>query len=207
VVGEIEVPDYGDVIDNFDDVFQTYDDTAFGLDEFVGDFLETDEYESFVYDGHDFNDLIQDIEHMRDTGFSLDEFVTDVFGSRNELINVLDSMLESAYIGELVFNESLAIGGETTGSNIILGDGSVIEIDFNDDADLLALAKTYANTNVLIEGVTKFVYGVEIPSRSVIDVRALAGQHELDALELFLLSDPLFIDSDVLSQLDGILTA
>jgi hypothetical protein len=160
-----------------------------------------------VYDGHDFNDLIQDIEHMRDTGFSLDEFVTDVFGSRNELINVLDSMLESAYIGELVFNESLAIGGETTGSNIILGDGSVIEIDFNDDADLLALAKTYANTNVLIEGVTKFVYGVEIPSRSVIDVRALAGQHELDALELFLLSDPLFIDSDVLSQLDGILTA
>jgi hypothetical protein len=59
----------------------------------------------------------------------------------------------------------------------------------------------------LIEGVTKFVYGVEIPSRSVIDVRALAGQHELDALELFLLSDPLFIDSDVLSQLDGILTA
>jgi len=207
VVGEIEVPDYGDVIDNFDDVFQTYDDTAFGLDEFVGDFLETDEYESFVYDGHDFNDLIQDIEHMRDTGFSLDEFVTDVFGSSNELINVLDSMLESAYIGELVFNESLAIGGETTGSNIILGDGSVIEIDFNDDADLLALAKTYANTNVLIEGVTKFVYGVEIPSRSVIDVRALAGQHELDALELFLLSDPLFIDSDVLSQLDGILTA
>ena len=48
VVGEIEVPDYGDVIDNFDDVFQTYDDTEFGLDEFVGGFLETDEYDIFV---------------------------------------------------------------------------------------------------------------------------------------------------------------
>lgn len=206
VVGEIEVPDYGDVIDNFDDVFQTYDDTELGLDEFVGDFLKTDEYDNFVLEGHDFHELIDDIEILHDTGSSLDEFVTDVFGTSTELMNVLDGMLKSAYIGELMFNEVVAIGGETTGSNIILGDGSVIEIDFGDDTELLDQAQTYANTRVLIEGVAEFVYGIEIPSRTVIDVRALVGQDELHALELLLLSEPSFIGNAVLSHLDGILT-
>ena len=205
VVGEIEVPDYGDVIDNFDDVFQTYDDTEFGLDEFVGGFLETDEYDIFVLEGHDFGELIYDIENMYDAGFDLDEFVTDEFGTREELINLLDGIFGSAYIGELVFNDVAAIGGETTGSNIILGDGSVVEIDFGDDPDLLALAETYNNTNVLIEGVPELVYGVEIPSRTVIDVTALVGQQELEALELLLLSDSSSIANTVLTYFDGIL--
>jgi hypothetical protein len=205
VVGEIEIPDYGDVIDNFDEVFQTYDDTAFGLDEFVGDFLKTNEYDSFVLEGHDFNELIGDIGYIHDTGVSLDEFVTDAFGTSVELINVLGGMLDAAYIGELVFNDVVAIGGETTGSNIILVDGSVIEVDFGDDPDLLSRAETYANTNVLIEGIAQVVYGVEIPNRTVIDVRALVGQHELDALELLLLSDPSSIANSILSHLDGLL--
>jgi hypothetical protein len=207
VVGEIEVPDYGDVIDNFDEVFQTYDDTAFGLDEFVGDFLKTNEYDSFVLEGHDFNELIDDIGHMQDTGFSLDEFVTDAFGTSVELINVLDGMLESAYIGELVFNDVVAIGGESTGSNIILVDGSVIEVDFGDDPDLLFQAENYANAKVLIEGVAQIIYGVEIPNRTVIDVRALVGQHELDDLKLFLLSDSSSIGNQILSHFDGLLTS
>jgi hypothetical protein len=121
------------------------------------------------------------------------------------LINLLDGILESAYIGELVFNDVAAIGGETTGSNIILGDGSVVEIDFGDDPDLLALAEIYDNTNVLIEGVIELVYGVEIPSRTVIDVTALVGQQELDALELLLLSDSSSISNTVLAHFDGIL--
>jgi hypothetical protein len=207
VVGEIEIPDYGDVIDNFDEVFQTYDDTAFGLDEFVGDFLKTNEYDSFVLEGHDFNELIGDIGYIHDTGVSLDEFVTDAFGTSVELINVLGGMLDAAYIGELVFNDVVAIGGETTGSNIILVDGSVIEVDFGDDPDLLSRAETYANTNVLIEGIAQVVYGVEIPNRTVIDVRALVGQHELDALELLLLSDPSSIANSILSHFDGLLTS
>jgi len=205
VVGEIEIPDYGDVIDNFDEVFQTYDDTAFGLDDFVGDFLKTNEYDSFVLEGHDFNELIGDIGYIHDTGVSLDEFVTDAFGTSVELINVLGGMLDAAYIGELVFNDVVAIGGETTGSNIILVDGSVIEVDFGDDPDLLSRAETYANTNVLIEGIAQVVYGVEIPNRTVIDVRALVGQHELDALELLLLSDPSSIANSILSHFDGLL--
>ena len=207
VVGEIEIPDYGDVIDNFDEVFQTYDDTAFGLDDFVGDFLKTNEYDSFVLEGHDFNELIGDIGYIHDTGVSLDEFVTDAFGTSVELINVLGGMLDAAYIGELVFNDVVAIGGETTGSNIILVDGSVIEVDFGDDPDLLSRAETYANTNVLIEGIAQVVYGVEIPNRTVIDVRALVGQHELDALELLLLSDPSSIANSILSHFDGLLTS
>ncbi len=116
-------------------------------------------------------------------------------------------MLASAYIGELVFNDVAAIGGETTGSNIILGDGSVVEIDFGDDPALLALAATYDNTNVLIEGVGELVYGVEIPSRTVVDVTALIGQQELDALELLLLSDPSSIASTILPHFDDILTS
>jgi hypothetical protein len=177
------------------------------LDDFVGDFLKTNEYDSFVLEGHDFNELIGDIGYIHDTGVSLDEFVTDAFGTSVELINVLGGMLDAAYIGELVFNDVVAIGGETTGSNIILVDGSVIEVDFGDDPDLLSRAETYANTNVLIEGIAQVVYGVEIPNRAVIDVRALVGQHELDALELLLLSDPSSIANSILSHFDGLLTS
>jgi hypothetical protein len=207
VVGEIEVPDYGDVIDNFDDVFQTYDDTAFDLDDFVGGFLEVDDYDVFVLEGHDFGELIDDIDNSYDLGFDLDEFVTEQFSTPDELLNLLDGMLESAYIGELVFNDVAAIGGETTGSNIILGDGSVVEIDFGNDPKLLELADTYDNTIVLIEGVTELVLGVEIPNRTVIDVLALVGQSELDELELLLLADSTSIASTVFARLDGILTS
>ena len=206
VVGDIEIPDYGDVIDNFDDVFQTYDDSEFGLDEFVGGFLETDEYDEFVLDGHNFGDLVDDIENIYDAGLDLDEFVTDEFGSSEQLINVLEGMLEASYIGELIFNDIAAIGGETTGSNIILIAGGVAEIDLGDDPELLALAAVYDNTTVLIEGVAELVAGVEIPTRTVIDVTALVGHQELEVLELLLLSDVSSNGGSVLSQFVGALT-
>lgn len=205
VVGDIEVPDYGDVIDNFDDVFQTYDDTEFGLDEFVGGYLETDEYDVFVLEGHDVGELLDDIEGAYNSGFDLDEFVTDVIGTPAEMIELLDGILESAYIGELIFNDVVVIGGETTGSNIILADGSVVEVDFGDDPDLLALAEHYDNENVLLEGVAELVHGVEIPNRMVIDVTAMVGQQELASLELLLLSDSSVAASTVLPYFDDIL--
>ena len=205
VVGDIEVPDYGDVIDNFDDVFQTYDDTEFGLDEFVSGYLETDEYDVFVFEGHDVGELLDDIEGAYDAGFDLDEFVTDEFDTPEEMIDLLDGILESAYIGELIFNDVVVIGGETTGSNIILADGSVVEVDFGDDPDLLALAEFYDNENVLIEGVAELVHGVEIPNRTVVDVTAMVGQQELASLELLLLSDSSVAASTVLPYFDDIL--
>jgi len=205
VVGDIEVPDYGDVIDNFDDVFQTYDDTEFGLDEFVGDYLETDEYDVFVLEGHDVGELLEDIAGSYDAGFDFDEFVADELGPPEEMINLFDRLLESAYIGELVFNDVVVIGGETTGSNIILADGSVVEIDFGDDAELLALAEFYHNEYVLIEGVAELTSGVEIPDRTVVDVTALVGQQELGSLELLLLSDSSAAASTVLNYFDDIL--
>ena len=205
VVGDIEVPDYGDVIDNFDDVFQTYDDTEFGLDEFVSGYLETDEYDVFVFEGHDVGELLDDIEGAYDAGFDLDEFVTDEFDTPEEMIDLLDGILESAYIGELIFNDVVVIGGETTGSNIILADGSVVEVDFGDDPDLLALAEFYNNENVLIEGVAELVHGVEIPNRTVVDVTAMVGQQELASLELLLLSDSSVAASTVLPYFDDIL--
>ena len=206
-VGEIELPDYGDVIDNFENVFQTYDDSGFGLDEFVGEFLETDDYDDFVLEGHDFGELLSDIGNIYETGMNLDEFVRDEFGTTAELEPLLQGMLKSTYFGELVFNEFAAIGGETTGSNVILIDGSVVEIDLGDDPDLLASARTYDNTNVLIEGVAELVSGVEIPNRIVIDVTTLVGQQELETLELLLLSDRSSVVSTVLSQFVGILTS
>ncbi len=206
-VGEIELPDYGDVIDNFENVFQTYDDSGFGLDEFVGEFLETDDYDDFVLEGHDFGELLSDIGNIYETGMNLDEFVRDEFGTTAELEPLLEGMLKSTYFGELVFNEFAAIGGETTGSNVILIDGSVVEIDLGDDPDLLASARTYDNTNVLIEGVAELVSGVEIPNRIVIDVTTLVGQQELETLELLLLSDRSSVVSTVLSQFVGILTS
>ena len=205
VLGDIEVPDYGDVIDNFDDVFQTYDDTEFGLDEFVGGLLETDKYDVFVLEGHDVGELIDEIEGAYDAGFDLDQFATDEFGTAEELITLMDGIVESLYVGELVFNDVAAIGGETTGSNIILADGSVIEIDFSDDPELLALAELYDNENVLIEGVAGLVYGIEIPNRTVVNVTALVGQQELASLELLLLSDSSSAASTVLPYLDDIL--
>ena len=205
IVGDIEVPDYGDVIDNFDDVFQTYDDTEFGLDEFVGGYLETDVYDVFVLEGHDVGELLDDIEGSYDAGLDLEDFVTDEIGTPEQMVNLFDRLLESAYIGELVFNDVVVIGGETTGSNIILADGSVVEIEFGDDPDLLALAELYDNENVLIEGVAELVYGVEIPNRTVVDVTALIGQQELASLELLLLSDSSAFSSTVLPYFDDIL--
>lgn len=205
VVGDIEIPDYGDVIDNFDDVFQTYDDTEFGLDEFVGGMLKTDKYDVFVFEGHDVSELLDDIEGAYDAGFDLDEFVTDEFETPEEMIDLLDGILESAYIGELIFNDVVAIGGETTGSNIILADGSVVEVDFGDDPALLALGEIYDNENVLIEGVAELVHGVEIPNRTVVDVSAMVGLRELASLELLLLSDSSFAASTVLPYFEDIL--
>ncbi len=103
-VGEIELPDYGDVIDNFEEVFQTYDDSGFGLDEFVGEFLETNDYDDFVLEGHDFGELLNDIGDIYETGLNLDEFVKDEFGTTAELEPLLQGMLKSTYFGELVFN-------------------------------------------------------------------------------------------------------
>jgi hypothetical protein len=99
----------------------------------------------------------------------------------------------------------VVIGGETTGSNIILADGSVVEVDFGDDPDLLALAEFYDNENVLIEGVAELVHGVEIPNRTVVDVTAMVGQQELASLELLLLSDSSVAASTVLPYFDDIL--
>ena len=205
VVGDIEVPDYGDVIDNFDDVFQTYDDTEFGLDEFVSDYLENDEYDIFVLEGHDVGELLDDIERSYDAGLDLEDFVTDELGTPDQMINLFDRLVESAYVGELVFNDVVVIGGETTGSNIILADGSVVEIDLGDDPELLALAEFYDNEYVLIEGVAELVTGVEIPNRTVVDVTALVGQQELASLELLLLSDSSAAASTVLNYFDDIL--
>lgn len=205
VLDEIEVPDYGDVIDNFDDVFQTYDDTEFELRDFVGDYLETDSYEEFVLEGHDISELIINITDVYDTGGELDEFAINEFGDGATLINLLHSFFDTAYIGELIFNDVVAIGGETTGSVVILGDGSVVEIDFADNEELLALAERYDNTNVLIEGVAGLVDGVEIPRRTVITVTSLVGQDELDALQLPLASDSTPFATAVLTEFDGIL--
>ena len=80
----------------------------------------------------------------------------------------------------------------------------MVEIDLGDDPDLLASARTYDNTNVLIEGVAELVSGVEIPNRIV---TTLVGQQELETLELLLLSDRSSVVSTVLSQFVGILTS
>ena len=183
VLEDVEVPEYGDVIDNYDDIYQTYEDSDYDLDVFVIDSIDVSEYEDFVLHGGNLDDLLDSLDTGANEGITtVEEILEADFENEIDLSTLFEDMLDSAYIGELIYNDIAAIGGETTGSVIVLNDQSVIEIDLGDSEQLHELAAKYENQTVIIEGSAGLVEGIEIPSRTVIDVRSVFGSTEFESL-------------------------
>ena len=82
----------------------------------------------------------------------------------------------------MIYNDIAAIGGETTGSVIVSNDQTIVEIDLGDSDRLHELAAKYHHQRVIIEGAAVLVEGIEIPNRTVIDVRSIFGTTEVEAL-------------------------
>ncbi|MEC7566991.1 MAG: hypothetical protein VX738_15015 [Planctomycetota bacterium] len=203
---DIELPQYDDVLENFDEVYQSYDDTVFEFDDYVENYLSTDEYEEFVLEGGDLGELMDEIHDAYQHNSTLEDYVGEKFETEGDLIDLIDGLLESSYIGELMYNDTAAIGGETTGSVVVLGDGSVVEIDLGDDPLLIELALKYDNATVLVEGYPEIVQGVEIPNRTVIDVAAMVGADELASFEQLFVGNTSALTDSLSARLQDILS-
>jgi len=181
---QVEVPEYGEVLDNYDDIYQTYEDSNYEIDVFVTESLDVSQYEEFVLHGGNLSDLLETLEQGTDEGITtVDEVLDQEFGNELELDTLFDDLLGTAYIGELIYNDIAAIGGETTGSVILLPDQSMLEVDFGDSDSLRELATKYDNQVVILEGASTIVSGIEIPDRTIIQVRTIFGTSEMDSLQ------------------------
>jgi len=181
---DVEVPEYGDVLDNYDEIYQTYEESDYEVDVFVTESLDVSQYEDFVLHGGNLGDLLETLEQTSDEGITnVEELVEEEFGTTLELDTLFDDLLGSAYVGELIYNDIVAIGGETTGSVVILPDESVVEVDFGSSSLLHDLATKYDNQVVIIEGASTIVEGTEMPNRTVIEVRSIFGGTELESLK------------------------
>jgi len=181
---EVDVPEYGDVLDNYDEIYQTYEDSNYEIDVFVTESLDVSQYEEFVLHGGNLGDLLETLEQGIDEGITTVNEVLDLeFGTELELDSLFDDFLDTAYIGELIYNDIAAIGGETTGSVVLLADQSILEVDFGNSESLHELAEIYDNQVVILEGASTIVAGVEMPDRSVIQVRTIFGTGEMESLE------------------------
>jgi hypothetical protein len=69
---------------------------------------------------------------------------------------------------------AIAIGGETTGT-VILASNLSFELDFGDQAELREAARKLNGQTVLVTGRLEGRRGVEIPLRSVVNVKTLAA--------------------------------
>ena len=181
---QVEVPTYGDVLDNYDEIYQTYEDSNNEIDVFVTESLDVSQYEEFVLHGGNVGDLLETLEQGTDAGITTVNEVLDLeYGTELELGSFFDDFLDTAYIGELIYNDMVAIGGETTGSVVLLGDQSILEVDFGNSESLHELAEIYDNQVVILEGASTIVAGVEMPDRTVIQVRTIFGTGEMESLE------------------------
>ena len=166
---DIEIPGYGDLIDNYDEIYQTYHESDYEIDVYVIDTIDVNEYENFVLNGGELDDLVDELESGIDQGITtIDE--------------ILDDLLDSTYVGELIYNDVAAIGGETTGSVVILSTGDIVEVDFGDSTELRKKAELLDNQVVVLEGIANIVEGIEVPDRTVIDARSLFGEEDLESL-------------------------
>ena len=180
---DIEIPGYGDLIDNYDEIYQTYHESDYEIDVYVIDTIDVNEYENFVLNGGELDDLVDELESGIDQGITtIDEILDPSYHSDLNLGLIFDDLLDSTYVGELIYNDVAAIGGETTGSVVILSTGDIVEVDFGDSIELRKKAELLDNQVVVLEGIANIVEGIEVPDRTVIDARSLFGEEDLESL-------------------------
>ena len=180
------VPQNGDVIDNYDEIYQTYEESEYEIGEYVDEMINVNDYEDFVLNGGNLSDLFQDIEERAEEGFTTIEDVVAPYGPDIALGDLINHAFNSAYVGELIYNDISAIGGETTGSVIVLNQGGIVEVDFGRADYLHDRASELNNQTVVIEGHLEMVEGIEIPNRTIVQARTIFGTPELESLQLAL---------------------
>ena len=185
-IDDIELPTYGDVIDNYDEIYQTYEESEYEIGEYVDEMINVNDYEDFVLNGGNLSDLFQDIEERAEEGITTIEDVVAPYGPDIELGDLINDAFNSAYVGELIYNDISAIGGETTGSVIVLNQGGIVEVDFGRADYLHDRASELNNQTVVIEGHLEMVEGIEIPNRTIVQARTIFGTPELESLQLAL---------------------
>tara|TARA_B100000686_G_scaffold94531_1_gene100961 strand:+ start:7451 stop:8842 length:1392 start_codon:yes stop_codon:yes gene_type:complete len=190
---EYEIPDYSGEYDGYDNYIDTYDPNTTELNDYILEQATPDDYEQWVLDGGDFGDMLDDLDEDVFVGdFDIDDYVTDTFGDPTVAVNYMQNLIDHGFVGELFYGDLSAIGGETTGSGIELSDGSMLEIELNNDPLLVSLAEELDGQQVLIDGHVTTVTAVEIPERSVLNVVALVGEQTIRdvSASLTTMSDP-----------------
>ncbi|MBA62956.1 MAG: hypothetical protein CMJ76_11380 [Planctomycetaceae bacterium] len=184
---DIEVPSYGDIIDNYEHIYQTYEESDHDIDVYITESIDVSEYEDFVLRGGDLNELLDALETGAEEGIgTVEQIFQQEIESDVDIGVLFQELMNNAYVGELIYNDIVAIGGETTGSIIVMSDESVVEVDFANSNDLRELAEQYDNQKVVLEGTATIIQGVEVPDRTVIVVRSLFGINELADLSTVL---------------------
>ena len=182
-IDDIELPTYGDVIDNYDVIYQTYDESDYEIEDYVNELINVNDYEDFVLNGGNLGDLLQDIEGGAEEGVTTIEEVVSPYGLNIKFDDLINDAFNSAYVGELIYNNISAIGGETTGSIIVLSQGGIVEVDFGIADDLHRRASELNNQTVFIEGHLEVVEGIEIPNRTIVQARTIFGTPDLFSLQ------------------------
>lgn len=177
---EYDLPDYSGEYDGYDDYVDTYNPETTEVNDYVLEQVTPDDYEQWVLDGGDFGDMLDGLDEDAFVGdINIDDYVQDTFGDPSVAVNYLQDLIDNGYVGEMFYGDLAAIGGETTGSGIETSDGTMIEIDLNDDPLLISMAEQLDGENVLIDGYLTTVKGVEIPERIVLEVIAISGESSI----------------------------
>ena len=161
--------------------FDTGDHT---LGDFIAEHVDTAAAEQWLLEGGD--DVAALVDAMQadlaenETDFM--EFVDDYFADDNAFIDMVDDLFGECVNGEMHHGDQVAIGGETTGSAVLVDNTTSFELDFHDDPELIQVAEAMHEKPVMIFGTLKKVPGIEIPERTIMHVKKIIPQKEFSDL-------------------------
>jgi len=154
------------------------------LADFMVTQMETPAAEDWLLQGGD--DVAALVDAMQadlaenDTDFM--EFVDDYFTDDSAFIDMVDDLFGECVNGEMHHGDHAAIGGETTGSILQVDDVTSFELDLHNDPELLRVAEALHEQPVMIFGTLERVQGIEIPERTIMDVKKIIPKKEFSDL-------------------------
>ena len=110
------------------------------------------------------------------------EFVDEYFTEDSAFIDLVDDLLGECVNGEMHHGDQVAIGGETTGSILQVDEATSFELDFHNDPELLKLAEELHEQPVMIFGTLEKIEGIEIPERTVMNVKQIIPKEKFTDL-------------------------
>ena len=143
-------------------------------DYLVGAIDAGDTEQWLLEEGHDVADLIDSIfGDLEDSQGDLVEFIEDYFEDTDSFVEFLDEELGDIVIGQLQYGDHVAIGGETTGTILVMSDQEELQIDFGVDETLHNTAEALDGQTVIISGELEASEGPELPGQLVLDAEGI----------------------------------